>query len=184
MHFRRKTILGEIITYIRVRVRVVPWRTSLGHEAQLGEVAFPLPVVDLLILFWTWWVFTWDVEVAQGYTCSGHDLLDVLLLLVSEAILLLLVVLIVILVAVVILVAIVILVGVVVLLPLGAVGDNVGGVTTVEAAPGVSRVSSPLLPKLVHRPKFSWKQGNIVIGNALVLLNGNYNKGRQRKHEH
>jgi hypothetical protein len=52
MHFRRKTIVGKIIIYIRigVRVRVVLQRSSLGHEAQSGEVAFLL-VVDLLILF-------------------------------------------------------------------------------------------------------------------------------------
>jgi hypothetical protein len=57
----------------------------------------------------------------------GHDLLDVLHLVVPEAILLLVVVL----------VIVVILVGVVILLPLGADGDDVGGVTTLEAAPGV-----------------------------------------------
>jgi hypothetical protein len=51
VHFRRKTIVGEIITYIRVGVKVVPRRSSLGHEAQPGEVAFPLLVVDLLIFF-------------------------------------------------------------------------------------------------------------------------------------
>jgi hypothetical protein len=49
MHFRRKTIVGDIITYIRVRV--VSQRSSLDHEAQPGEVTFLLPVVDLLILF-------------------------------------------------------------------------------------------------------------------------------------
>jgi hypothetical protein len=53
MHFRRKTIVGEIITYIGVRVgiRVVPRRSSLDHEAQPGEVTFLLLVVDLLIFF-------------------------------------------------------------------------------------------------------------------------------------
>jgi hypothetical protein len=45
-HFIRKTIIGEIITYIGVGV--VPRRSSLGHEAQHGEVTFLL-VVDLLI---------------------------------------------------------------------------------------------------------------------------------------
>jgi hypothetical protein len=92
----------------------------------------------------------------------GHDLLDVPLLLVPEVILLL----------------VVILVGVVILLPLGVVGDEVGGVATLEAAPGVS---SPLLPKLVHHPKFPYKQGNIIVGNALVLLIRSYNKRRQSK---
>jgi hypothetical protein len=53
MHFRRKTSVGEIITYTRVGVgiRVVPQRSSLGHEAQHGGVAFLLSVVDLLLLF-------------------------------------------------------------------------------------------------------------------------------------
>jgi hypothetical protein len=51
MRFKRKTIIGEIITYIEVGVRVVPQRSSLGHEAQPGEVTFLLVVVDLLILF-------------------------------------------------------------------------------------------------------------------------------------
>jgi hypothetical protein len=53
VHFRRKTNIGEIITYIIVRVgiRVVPQRPSFGHEAQPGEVAFLLLVVDIFILF-------------------------------------------------------------------------------------------------------------------------------------
>jgi hypothetical protein len=51
MHFRRKTIVGEIITYIGVGFRVVLKRSSLGHEAQSGEVAFLLLVVGLLIFF-------------------------------------------------------------------------------------------------------------------------------------
>jgi hypothetical protein len=148
VHLRRKTIVGEIITYIRieVEVRVVLWRSSLGHEAQPGEVAFLLLVVVLLIFFWTWWVFTWEVEVAQGCTCSEHDLL-----LVSEAILLLVVLL------VIVIVGVVILVGVVTLLPLGVVSNEVGGVIALEVALGVSGVSSPLLPKYVHRPKFASK---------------------------
>jgi hypothetical protein len=49
MHFRGKTIIGEIITYIGVGV--VPRRSSLGHEAQPSEVVFLLLVVDLLIFF-------------------------------------------------------------------------------------------------------------------------------------
>jgi hypothetical protein len=105
IHFRRNTIVGEIITYIEVRVRisVVLSRSSL--------------------------------------TCSGYDHLDVLLLVIPEAILLL----------------VVILVRVVVLLPFGVVGDDVVGVTIIEAVPGVLRASSPLLPKLVHHSKFSYK---------------------------
>jgi hypothetical protein len=55
MHFKKNTIIVEIITYIevrvRVRIRVVPQRSSLGHEAQPGEVTLPLLVVDLLIIF-------------------------------------------------------------------------------------------------------------------------------------
>jgi hypothetical protein len=51
VHFRREIIVGEIITYIGVGVRVVLRRSSLGHKAQLGEVAFLLLVVDLLIVF-------------------------------------------------------------------------------------------------------------------------------------
>jgi hypothetical protein len=46
-------------------------------------------------------------------------------------------------------VAIVILVGIVILLPLATLGDEVGGVTTLKVAPGVSGDSSSLLPKLV-----------------------------------
>jgi hypothetical protein len=90
----------------------------------------------------------------------GTYLLDVLLRVVSEVILLLVVVL----------VVVVILVRVVELLPLGAVSNEVGGVTAHEAAPGVSGASSPLLQKLVHHPKFSCKQGNLIIENALILL--------------
>jgi hypothetical protein len=51
MHFRRKTIVGEIITNIGVGIKVVMRRSSLGHEAHPGEVTFLLLVVDLLIFF-------------------------------------------------------------------------------------------------------------------------------------
>jgi hypothetical protein len=98
----------------------------------------------------------------------GHDLLDVSLLLVPESILLL----------VVILVVIVVLVGVVILLPNGVVDDEVGGVTTLKAAPGVSVSSSALLSKLVHHPKFPCKQDNLIVGNALILLIKSCNKRR------
>jgi hypothetical protein len=74
---------------------------------------------------------TGEVEVAQGSTRSGHDLLKLLLLLVSEVVLLLVVTL----VAEVVLFGVVVLVGGVELLPLGVVGDEVGGVATLEAAP-------------------------------------------------
>jgi hypothetical protein len=102
----------------------------------------------------------------------GHDLLDVLLL-VPEAILLL----------VVILVVVVVFVGVIILLRLGAVDDEVGGVTALESAPGVPGASSPLLLKLVHCLKFPCKQGNLVVGNALILLIRSCSKRRQSKHQ-
>jgi hypothetical protein len=111
------------------------------------------------------------LKVAQGCTCSRHDLLDVPLLLVLEAILLLVVVL----------VVVVILVGVVILLPLRAVGDEVGGVAALEIALRVLGVPSPLLLKLVHCPKFPFKQSNLIVGNALVLLIGSCSKRRQTK---
>jgi hypothetical protein len=107
----------------------------------------------------------------------GHGLLDVLLLLVPEAILLLVVVLVVI----VILVVVVVLVGVVILLPLGAVGDEVSGVAALETNLGVFGVSFPLLLKLVQRPKFPCKQGNLIFENALILLIESYSKRRQSK---
>jgi hypothetical protein len=74
----------------------------------------------------------------RSQSCLGlhlliHDLLDALLLLVSEVILL-----------------VVVLVGVVKLLPLGAVGDEVGGVTALEATLGVLGASSSLLAKHVR----------------------------------
>jgi hypothetical protein len=76
-------------------------------------------------------VVTGDVKVAQGSKRSRHDLLELLLLVVPEAVLLLLVAL----VAGVILVDVVVLVGEVKLLPLGAVGGEVGGVATLKSAP-------------------------------------------------
>jgi hypothetical protein len=87
----------------------------------------------------------------------GDDLLDVPLLLVPEAIFLPFVVL----------VIVVILVGVVILLPLREVR--------------VLRVYSPLLSKLMHFPKFPYKQCNLIIGNALVLLIESYSKRIQNK---
>jgi hypothetical protein len=71
------------------------------------------------------------VEVTEGRTRSGHDLLEFFLLLVPKAVLLLVVAL-----AIVIPLGVFILVGVgVELLPLGTVGDKVGGVAALEAAP-------------------------------------------------
>jgi hypothetical protein len=69
--------------------------------------------------------------IAEGCTRSGHHLLELLLLLVHEAVLLFVVAL-----AVVVPLGVVILVGGgVELLPLWAVGDKVDGVTALEAAP-------------------------------------------------
>jgi hypothetical protein len=85
----------------------------LAHEAKAGEVAR-------------------EVGVAEGCTRLGHHLLELLLLLlVPEAVLLLIIAL----VAEVIPVVVVVFVGGVDLLPLRAVGDEVGGVAALEAAP-------------------------------------------------
>jgi hypothetical protein len=73
-------------------------------------------------------VITREVKVAQGSTRLGHDLLK--LLLIPKVVLLLAVAL-----AVVVPVVVVILIGLVELLPLRAVGDEVGGVTSLKAAP-------------------------------------------------
>jgi hypothetical protein len=127
VHFRRETIIGEIITYIRVGVRLAPRRSSLGHEAQPGEVAFL--ALDRLILFRARGVFSQEVKVAQGSTRSGYDLLEVLL--VSKAVLLPVVTL----VAGVISVGIVVLVGVK-LFPLRAIGDEMSSVAALKIAPG------------------------------------------------
>jgi hypothetical protein len=70
---------------------------------------------------------------AESSTHSGHDLLELLLLLVPEAVLLLIIALFARVIPVV--VVVVILVGGVELLPFGAVGDEVGGVTALEATP-------------------------------------------------
>jgi hypothetical protein len=75
---------------------------------------------------------------------------------------------------------VVILIGVIILLPLGEANDEVGGVAALKVAPGVSG-PSPLLLKLVHRPKFSCKQDNLIVGNALILLIESYSKRRQSK---
>jgi hypothetical protein len=100
----------------------------LTHEAKGSEVACPtLGLLEVIARG----VVAREVEVAEGSTRSGHHLLELLLLLVLEAILLLALAL----VAGVIPVVVVILIGGVKLLSLGAVDDEVGGVTTLEAAP-------------------------------------------------
>jgi hypothetical protein len=105
------------------------------------------------------------VKVAQGSTCSGYDLLELfllLLLLVPKAVLLLVVAL-----AIVVLVGVVILIRGVNLLPLGAVNDEVGGVTALEAAP---RLSPSLLAELVYGAELSRQQGNLIVWDALILF--------------
>jgi hypothetical protein len=132
-----KTLGGWIITYIGVRVRDVSWR--LAHETKAGEVA--CLALGPLILLWARGVITGEVEVAEGGTRSGHHVLE-LLLLVLKAVLLLALAL----VALVVLVVVVVLTGGVELLLLGAVDDEMGGVTALKAAP---RWSPPLLAEHV-----------------------------------
>jgi hypothetical protein len=86
--------------------------------------------------------------VAEGGTRSGHHLLKLLLLLVPEAVLLLALAL----VAGVVPVDVVVLIGEVELLPPRAVGDEVGGVTALEAAP---RRPPSLLTEPVQSSKLS-----------------------------
>jgi hypothetical protein len=97
-----------------------------------------------------------------------------LLLLVSEAVLLLALAL----VAGVVLVVVVVLIGGVKLLPLGAVGDEVGCVAALEAAP---RRPPSLLVKSVQRAELPRQQGDLIIGDALILLIRSYTQGRQGK---
>jgi hypothetical protein len=133
----------------------------LAHEAKAGEVI--CLVLGPLILLRAGGVIAGEVEVTEGCTHLGHHLLELLLLLlVPEAVLLLIVAL-----AIVVPLGVAILVGGVKLLPLGAVGDEVGGVTALEAAP---RRSPPLLAEPVLSAKLSHQQGNLVVGDALALL--------------
>jgi hypothetical protein len=96
-----------------------------------------------------------------------------LLLLVSKAVLLLALAL----VAEVILIVVVLLVGVE-LLPFGAVGDVVGGVTALKAAP---RGPPPLLAESVQRAELPRQKGDLVIVDALILLIRSCTQGRQSK---
>jgi hypothetical protein len=113
----------------------------LAHKAKAGEVV--RLALGPLILLGAGGVIAGEVEVAEGSTYSGHHLLKLLLLLVPEAVLLALT-----LVAGVVPVVVVVLVGGVGLLPLGAVGDEVGGVAALEATP---RRPPPLLAEPVQR---------------------------------
>jgi hypothetical protein len=109
----------------------------------------------------------------EGCTRSGHHLLE-LLLIVHEAVLLLALAL----VAGVVSIVVVVLVGGVELLPLGAVSDKVGGVAALETTP---RRPPPLLVESVQRAELPCQQGNLIIGDALVLLIRSWTQGRQSK---
>jgi hypothetical protein len=111
----------------------------LVHEAKAGEVT--RLALGPLILLGAGGVVAREVEVTEGSTCSGHHLLE--LLLVPEVVLLIIA-----LVTGVVPVVVVVLVGGVELLPLEAVDDEVGGVTALEAAP---RRPHPLLAESVQR---------------------------------
>jgi hypothetical protein len=145
---------------------------SFAHEAKADEVT--RLVLGPLILLEAGGVIAGEVEVAKGGIHSGHHLLKLLLLLVPEAVLLLVIAL----VARVVPVFVVVSVGGVKLLPLGAVGDEVSGVTAVEAAP---RRPPPLLVESVQRAELSHQQGDLIVGDALVLLIRSFTQGRQGK---
>jgi hypothetical protein len=113
----------------------------LAHEAKVGEVA--RLALGPLILLGAGGVIVGEVEVVEVCTRSGHQLLE-LLLLIPEAVLILALAL----VAGVVLVVVVVLVGGVELLPLGAFGDEVGGVAALKAAP---RRPPPVLVESVQR---------------------------------
>jgi hypothetical protein len=144
----------------------------LAHEAKASEVA--CLALGPLILLRAGGVVAGEVEVAEGGTRSGHHLLELLLLLlVPEAVLLLALTL----VAGVVLFGVVILVGGgVKLLPLGEVSDEVSGVAALEAAP---RRSPPLLVEPVQSSELSRQQGDLIIGDALVLLIRSCTQGKQ-----
>jgi uncharacterized membrane protein YoaK (UPF0700 family) len=115
-----------------------------SHEAKAGEVA--RLALGPLILLGAGGVVAGEVEVTEAGTRSGHHLLE-LLLLIPKAVLLHALAL----VTEVIPVVVVVLVGGVKLLPLRAVGDEVGGVAALEAAPR----RSPLLMKPVQSAELS-----------------------------
>jgi hypothetical protein len=120
-------------------------------------------VLDPLIFLGAGGVVAGEVEVVEGGTRSGHHLLELIFLLVPEVVLLLVLAL----VTGVVPVVVVVLVGGVELLPLGAVSDEVGGVAALEAAP---RRPPPLLAESVQRSELPRQQGDLIIGDALVLL--------------
>jgi hypothetical protein len=101
--------------------------------------------------------------------------LELVLLLVPEEVLLLALALVI---RVVLVVVVVLVGGGVELLPLGAVGDEVGGVAALEVAP---RSSPPLLAKPMQGVELPRQQGDLVIGDALVLLIRSYCQRGQGK---
>jgi hypothetical protein len=125
----------------------------LAHEAKAGEVA--RLALGPLILLRAGGVVAGEVEVTEGCTRSGHYLLE-LLLLISEAVLLLALAL----VAEVVLIVVVVHVGGVEVLPLGAVGNEVGGIAALEATP---RRPPPLLVEFVQRAELPCQQGDFII---------------------
>jgi hypothetical protein len=143
-----------------------------AHEAKAGQVAWL--ALGLLILIWAGGIITGEVKVTEGSTHLGHHLLELLLLLVPEVVFLLVIAL-----TVVVPLGVVILVGGgVKLLPLWAVGDEVGGVATLEVAP---RWSPPLLVELEQGTELSRRQGDLIVGDALILLIRSCNQRGQRK---
>jgi hypothetical protein len=144
---------------------------DLPREAKVGEVI--CLTLGPLILLRAGGVIAREVEVAKGGTRSRDHLLK-LLLLVLESVLLLVLTL----VAGVILVVVVVLVGGVKLLPFGTVGDEVGGVTALKAAP---RRPPPLLAELMQSSELSRQQGDLIVGDALIVLIRSCTQGRQSK---
>jgi hypothetical protein len=119
----------------------------LAHEAKASEVA--RLALGPLIFLRAGGVIAGEVKVTEGGTRLGYYLLDLLLVVVvPEAVLILVIAL----VAGVIPVVVVALVGGVELLPLGIVGDEVGGVAALEVAP---RRPPPLLVEHVQSSKLS-----------------------------
>jgi hypothetical protein len=122
----------------------VPQR--LAHEAKAGEVA--RLALGPLILLGARGVVAGEVEVVEDSTRSGHHLLELLLLIVPGVVLLLVIALV-----IVVPLGVVVLVrGGVKVLPLEAIGDEVGCVAALEAAP---RRSPPLLVELVQGVELS-----------------------------
>jgi hypothetical protein len=145
-----------------IEVRDVSRR--LTHEAKAGEVT--CLALGLLILLWAGGVIAGEVKVAEASTRSRHHLLKLLLLLALA------------LVTGVVPVVIVVLVGWVKLLPLGAVGDEVGGVTALKATPQWSPL---LLAEPVQGAERPSQQGDLVVRDALLLLIRSYGQRRQSK---